>query len=353
LDTDSVGVEYKERVKQWSINFAGFRAVYPRMHNLYTRMMKILKDKSPDLLKSFVPPRPRAQYDELCAQLASKLPSGLSGPTLLPPELGCWYQLTDTGMETSFSPMFGILHCYEMTLYAHMLPQIRALRPNWNAEVGDSLLIMLPNIRLALRDLRGRDTTILRGNLFIPSQEPKGSFVVASSFDFYIENFVLLLERGIFECSTESISRWPARGIPEQVTRDTIITASFVHHPQTIGPSAWLFMYYITISMPEDAHRNTSKLRTRKWRITDRNGKVETVSGPGVIGEFPEIGPGDSFSYSSCCPLPTPGGTMSGSFEMQDMVTGELWEAIVPTMNFKVQKTITAVTIAAGELQTS
>jgi len=58
------------------------------------------------------------------------------------------------------------------------------------------------------------------------------------------------------------------------------------------------------------------QLLARHWQITDSNGHVEDVRGPGVVGEQPHIGPGDSFSYTSGCPLTTPSGIMVGSYQM-------------------------------------
>jgi ApaG protein len=40
------------------------------------------------------------------------------------------------------------------------------------------------------------------------------------------------------------------------------------------------------------------------------------VEGPGVIGEQPVLGPGESFKYSSWCPLKTPMGMMHGTYQM-------------------------------------
>ncbi len=46
-----------------------------------------------------------------------------------------------------------------------------------------------------------------------------------------------------------------------------------------------------------------------------RQGQSQEVRGPGVVGEQPELGPGQSFRYQSACPLPTPHGKMRGHFE--------------------------------------
>ena len=59
------------------------------------------------------------------------------------------------------------------------------------------------------------------------------------------------------------------------------------------------------------------KLLTRHWRICDADNLLREVDGPGVVGEHPELQPGESFEYVSACTLDTPWGTMEGAFRMQ------------------------------------
>jgi ApaG protein len=59
------------------------------------------------------------------------------------------------------------------------------------------------------------------------------------------------------------------------------------------------------------------QLKSRQWHITDGQGRSETVRGPGVVGQTPVIEPGQSFSYTSGCPLTTPSGIMRGTYQMQ------------------------------------
>jgi ApaG protein len=75
----------------------------------------------------------------------------------------------------------------------------------------------------------------------------------------------------------------------------------------------WFFLYTITIA---NEGGETVQLRNRHWIITDATGQVEEVEGPGVVGEQPLLGPGESFEYTSGCPLPTPFGSMHGSYDM-------------------------------------
>jgi ApaG protein len=82
------------------------------------------------------------------------------------------------------------------------------------------------------------------------------------------------------------------------------------HHS---GPGVWFFLYTIRIS---NDGAETAQLVSRHWIITDANGRVEEVQGPGVVGDQPVLQPGDSYEYTSGCPLPTPFGSMQGSYQM-------------------------------------
>lgn len=59
------------------------------------------------------------------------------------------------------------------------------------------------------------------------------------------------------------------------------------------------------------------KLLSRHWVIKDANNETREVRGPGVVGETPELAPGESFEYMSSCPLQTAWGTMEGSYTMR------------------------------------
>ena len=60
----------------------------------------------------------------------------------------------------------------------------------------------------------------------------------------------------------------------------------------------------------------TVQLLRRRWVITDALGQIQEVEGPGVVGEQPVLGPGETFEYTSACPLATPFGSMQGSYQM-------------------------------------
>ncbi|MFQ5349243.1 MAG: Co2+/Mg2+ efflux protein ApaG [Thermoanaerobaculia bacterium] len=115
----------------------------------------------------------------------------------------------------------------------------------------------------------------------------------------------------------------PAAGFSsEAITRNirVLVVPRFDPHRSRPTDGQWFFLYTVTI---ENLGEETVQLRSRHWVITDAAGRVEEVRGPGVVGEQPLLAPGDSFSYTSGCPLRTDAGKMEGSYQMVNAATGE------------------------------
>lgn len=93
--------------------------------------------------------------------------------------------------------------------------------------------------------------------------------------------------------------------------------------------SHYVWAYRVTIANHGDG---LVQLLSRYWQITDGTGKVEEVTGPGVVGEQPELNPGDSFQYTSGCPLPTPSGIMVGRYTMRD-ASGRTFDIDIPAFS--------------------
>lgn len=91
----------------------------------------------------------------------------------------------------------------------------------------------------------------------------------------------------------------------------------------------YVWAYRITIDNQSDEH---VKLLSRYWHIIDGQGHVEEVEGPGVVGEQPELHPGDSYQYTSGCPLPTPSGIMVGRYTMRNG-RGDTFEVDIPAFS--------------------
>lgn len=101
----------------------------------------------------------------------------------------------------------------------------------------------------------------------------------------------------------------------DTTTRDVRVQVSpeFLPHQSAPRSGLWAFAYHIQITNLGD---DTVQLLSRHWIITDATGKVEEVKGPGVVGHQPILKRGEAFKYTSGCPLPTPVGTMHGTYQM-------------------------------------
>lgn len=99
------------------------------------------------------------------------------------------------------------------------------------------------------------------------------------------------------------------------ITRGIRVTVEPRYLPDESSPEAeqWVFAYTVTIA---NEGAETVQLRSRHWIITDANGQVEEVRGPGVVGAQPVLRPGQAFRYTSGCVLRTPRGTMHGTYQM-------------------------------------
>jgi len=80
------------------------------------------------------------------------------------------------------------------------------------------------------------------------------------------------------------------------------------------APRSFVFRYKITMTNNGDER---ARLLSRHWVIVDGDGNSEEVRGRGVVGEYPSLGVGESYSYVSYCPLPTSWGTMEGSYTFE------------------------------------
>ncbi|MBW7901656.1 MAG: Co2+/Mg2+ efflux protein ApaG [Rhodocyclaceae bacterium] len=88
----------------------------------------------------------------------------------------------------------------------------------------------------------------------------------------------------------------------------------------------YVFAYTITI---RNVGTVAAQLISRHWIITDADERVQEVRGLGVVGQQPLLQPGERFEYTSGCALPTPVGTMRGSYRMV-AEDGTHFDAVIP-----------------------
>ena len=117
----------------------------------------------------------------------------------------------------------------------------------------------------------------------------------------------------------------------ESVTRGIRVHVTPQYLEQQSEPENGRYFWAYTIVI-ENEGDETVQLRTRYWHITDAAGRVEEVRGPGVVGETPRLKRGESFTYTSGCPLAEPSGMMVGHYTFVDSM-GEAFDVSIPAFS--------------------
>jgi ApaG protein len=126
--------------------------------------------------------------------------------------------------------------------------------------------------------------------------------------------------------------------VSEALTHGIRVEVMSRHTPEhsRAGQAEWVFQYTVRIT---NQSSETVQLISRHWIITDGLDHVEEVKGPGVVGEQPVLAPGESFKYSSWCPLKTPTGMMHGSYQMVS-ADGEHFDIEIAPFGLKARYTV-------------
>lgn len=113
----------------------------------------------------------------------------------------------------------------------------------------------------------------------------------------------------------------------EQVTRGVRVRVQSVYVAERSSPTDghWFFAYQVNIL---NEGEETVQVVSRHWIITDGNGAAQEVRGAGIVGEQPVLAPGQSFEYTSACPLTTAVGSMHGTYQLTTD-DGERFEAVI------------------------
>jgi ApaG protein len=110
------------------------------------------------------------------------------------------------------------------------------------------------------------------------------------------------------------------------------VRSEFLPERSSVRDGSYLFQYHVRIS---NVGSEQAQLISREWIITNADGEVERVKGPGVVGEQPVLPPGASFEYTSYCPLKTAVGSMQGSYQMVT-ASGERFDAAIAPFTLAV-----------------
>ncbi|TAF66301.1 MAG: Co2+/Mg2+ efflux protein ApaG [Cytophagales bacterium] len=114
-----------------------------------------------------------------------------------------------------------------------------------------------------------------------------------------------------------------------QITDGVRVSVQTLFQPDYSSPrqSHFVFTYRIRI---ENSSAYTVQLLRRHWQIFDSNATSKEVEGEGVVGQQPVLEPGEVHEYVSGCNLRTGLGKMRGTYMMERIVDGHLFEVVIP-----------------------
>jgi ApaG protein len=123
----------------------------------------------------------------------------------------------------------------------------------------------------------------------------------------------------------------PSKAAYRTVTRQIEVRVAPKFLADRSSPENGYFFWAYTITLNNQG-RETVQLKTRHWRITDAQGRLQEVRGAGVVGEEPVLKPGENYEYTSGVPLPTSSGFMVGTYGMVTE-TGEAFDIEIPAFS--------------------
>jgi len=267
-----------------------------------------------------VPLSPGTTKEKL-QEAAKKIENASNLPFEWPKDLICWYLLVN-GQPSGSPGFFGGYSFYNVSIdlcllsveqivqFAQSKPQVsRELLPIALSTGYQKVYFIVRNPKIAGQKLE-RNQIVCFGEQTL--------FPIADNFVALVYDHIVNLESKNFIVRETQINLFPQKNLASAVTNNVKISASPLFIPERSSSERFLWAYSIKMEMDKDVPKNIfdCQLSRRHWDITSE-GHTETVDGDGVIGYYPEMLPGKSFVYESCCPLDANNGTMGGFFVMK------------------------------------
>ena len=113
------------------------------------------------------------------------------------------------------------------------------------------------------------------------------------------------------------------------ITKGIQVSVETTYQPDFSNPQQhhYVFTYKVRI---ENKSNHTVQLLRRRWEIFDAAESRKIVEGDGVVGQQPILEPGETHTYVSGCNLKSGMGKMCGSFTLEKLRDGQLWEVVIP-----------------------
>lgn len=113
------------------------------------------------------------------------------------------------------------------------------------------------------------------------------------------------------------------------ITEGVRVTVEATYQAEFSSPHQFHYVFTYKVNI-ENNSPHTIQLIKRRWEIFDAGDKTKIVIGDGVVGQQPVLEPGKSHEYVSGCNLRSGMGKMRGSYTMERILDGKIFEVIIP-----------------------
>uniref|UniRef100_A0A671L4Q7 F-box only protein 3-like n=1 Tax=Sinocyclocheilus anshuiensis TaxID=1608454 RepID=A0A671L4Q7_9TELE len=310
------GLAWKELFREYYADLGRYIDYYKTLKKAWDDLKNYLNQKCPRMIASLKEGVREEELDTIEAQIGCKLPNDYrcsyrihNGQKLVVPglmgsmALSNHYRSEDLlDIETAaggFQQRKGMRQCLPLTFCFHTgLSQYMALEST-EGRTRSEIFYQCPD-QLA--------------------QDPSAidMFITGPNFTEWFTSYVDNVVTGKYPIIRDQIFRWYVHDKCCVATTGDItvsVSTSFLPELSSVHPPHFFFTYRIRIEMAKSAlPENACQLDSRYWKITNANGNVEEVRGPGVVGEFPVMTPGKVHEYASCTTFSTTSEYMEGHY---------------------------------------
>lgn len=348
--------------KSWRENFiiqyedlGRYIDMYADVKRLWNRIFAVLEQKLPRVLETLLGPTTEENLNNLERLLGKPLPE----------EMRCSYRICNGQVvasrllaDTRFG-LFGTFSVYNYNLSEVLLPVERIIENLQRGKVNKNYVEVTDRFLHAAgpehpgqhgfskRVCLNESGSVKVGNVFIQvddSEKPGASFLFGENFIHWIHRLAIQLEspRLIIDNGAMLQFEQDPDCVQETYAVKVSVATVFVPEFSSLGPTSprLMFAYRVTMAMDKNKHpRHGCTLERRHWEIveyvSEANQRTQTVDGEAVVGYYPDIRPGGTFSYASWTPLTTRDGYMYGHFLFKNNSSGKIYDVVCPRFTFK------------------
>ncbi|XP_056157172.1 LOW QUALITY PROTEIN: F-box only protein 3 [Lampris incognitus] len=331
-DRAESGLSWRSLFRHYYCDLGRYIGHYTALKRAWEQLKSFLQQRCPRMIASLKDGATEEELDAIEAQIGCKLPTDYrcsyrihNGQKLVVPGLMGSMALSDhyrsedlLDVETAaggFQQRKGMKKCLPLTFCFHTgLSQYMALECTEGRNVSD--------VFYHCPDQMAQDPSAI------------DMFITGSSFSEWFITYVNNVVTGEYPIIRDQVFRYVHDKQCVETTGDITVSVStsFLPEVSSVHPPHFFFTYRIRIEMSSDALPEAAcQLDSRYWKITNANGNIEEVRGPGVVGEFPVMIPGKIHEYASCTTFSTTSKFMEGYYTFHRLANKqEVFHVVIP-----------------------